>query len=426
MRNSAGVVIVGGGISGCAAAYYLAKRGVDVVLLEKGEIGSEQSGRAWGYVRQQGRHPAELPLMIAASRMWSDLSKELDADLEFIRGGNLVLAETEVDVARFARAERVAKEAGLRSRIISKSEIADIVKGLAGEWAGGLYTADDAHAEPIKTTRAFAAAAERIGAQIYTQCAVSGIELRNGSVEAVVTSRGPIKTSTVVCVAGRWSSRLAKMAGVTLPITAARVSVGATNPAPPITSAGVWGPYVALRQRPTGEIYIGSGYRRPQANHDVTVDSLMNVRMFVPNFLKFRSEFEMSVGPEFVVDVLARLRGRPLWTHHHEPRINERWVRETEQHLYRHFPALRGIGLSRMWGGYIDITPDGVPVIGPVDRPRGFIIAAGFSGHGFALGPITGRLLSEIVCDGKASVDIAPLRCSRFAEGDVLEPMTFP
>src|SRR5688500_3838355 len=176
MPTTADVVVVGAGISGCAAAYYLARRGVRVIVVDKGAVAGEQSSRAWGYVRQQGRHPAELPLMAESMRMWRELTAEI-GDLEFVQGGNLVLAQTEEDRARLANAERVATEHGVRARIISPRELRDVVPALAGRWTGGLYCPDDAHAEPATATHAYARAAVEAGAEIRTGCAVEGIEL---------------------------------------------------------------------------------------------------------------------------------------------------------------------------------------------------------------------------------------------------------
>ena len=132
--------MVGGGIVGCATAYYLARRGVRVTLLERGEVAGEQSGRNWGFVRQQGRDPSEVPLMVAANRIWRGLEQELDADIEWIQGGNLALAPTPERLALFEGWLPTARQSGLDTRLVTPREIQDLLPGMAATWVGGLYT----------------------------------------------------------------------------------------------------------------------------------------------------------------------------------------------------------------------------------------------------------------------------------------------
>jgi glycine/D-amino acid oxidase-like deaminating enzyme len=159
MTTQADVVVVGGGIVGCATAYYLARRGARVIVLERGEVAGEQSGRNWGFVRQQGRDPVEVPLMVAGNRIWRGLEQELDADIEWIRGGNLALASTPERLAIFERWLPTAREHGLDSRLVTPRDIQALLPGMAATWVGGLYTPSDGHAEPAKATQAFARAA---------------------------------------------------------------------------------------------------------------------------------------------------------------------------------------------------------------------------------------------------------------------------
>src|SRR5436190_8145257 len=149
------VVIVGGGIVGCAAAYYLAKRGASAVLIEKDEIGRAQSGRNWGFVRQQGRDPSELPLMIESNRIWSGIEREIGADVEWVQGGNLALATAPDRIALFEEWSSVARAQGLDTKVLTRSELSRLIPELQGEWLGGMYTATDGHAEPRKATPAF-------------------------------------------------------------------------------------------------------------------------------------------------------------------------------------------------------------------------------------------------------------------------------
>src|SRR5262249_40212374 len=159
VERRADVVVVGGGIAGCATAYYLARRGVRVALLERGEIAGEQSGRNWGVVRQQGRDPFEGPLMMASNPIRRGLAQELDARIEWIQGGNLALAATPERAAQLEVWLEIARHARLDTRLVSAREIRDLLPGMAVEWLAGLYTASDGHAEPARATQAFAHAA---------------------------------------------------------------------------------------------------------------------------------------------------------------------------------------------------------------------------------------------------------------------------
>src|SRR5262245_57568069 len=152
MERECDVFVIGGGIVGCATAYYLARRGVRVVLAERTAIAWEQSGRNWGFVRQQGRDPAEVPLMMAANPTWCGLEAELGADIEWVQGGNLALAATPERLGLMEAWLDIARAHGLDSRVVTPTEVETLVPGIAGRWLGGLYTPSDGHAEPRKAT----------------------------------------------------------------------------------------------------------------------------------------------------------------------------------------------------------------------------------------------------------------------------------
>src|SRR5262245_48460180 len=190
----ADVVIVGGGIVGCAAAYFLAQRGVRAVLFEKDEIGRAQSGRNWGFVRQQGRDPLELPLMRESIRVWAGIERELGTDVEWVQGGNLALATTADRIALFEEWSKTAREHGLDTEVLTPAELRQLIPDMRGEWLGGMYTRSDGQAEPRKATRAFANAAVANGARIVERCAVTSLEIENGAVSGVRYER-PIASS---------------------------------------------------------------------------------------------------------------------------------------------------------------------------------------------------------------------------------------
>jgi glycine/D-amino acid oxidase-like deaminating enzyme len=425
MERDADVVVVGAGIVGCATAYFLARRGVRVAVVERGPVPGEQSRKNWGFVRQQGRDPLELPLAMEANRIWRSLERELGADLEWVQGGNLGLAADEERLAAFEEWLPVAREFGLDTRLLRARDLATVVPGLAGAWAGGLHTPGDGHADPEKTTDAFARAAVSHGASLHLGCAVQGVTTRAGAVAGVVTEHGEIRTPTVVCAAGAWSARLARTLGLDLPQRWVRGTVARTTSAPAVTACAVWGPGVAFRQRRDGSFTIAAG---GALDHDVTLDSLRQLRFFLPNYWKNKALFRFHVGRPLLASLAAARPGsaarrRPLvWDRGLEPPPNPAKVRRSLAELQRVLPSLPPLGLARSWAGYIDAVPDLVPVLGEVPPLRGFLLATGFSGHGFAMGPVAGRLVSELIVDGKPSLDITAFRFSRFADGAIGKP----
>ena len=424
ITRHADVVVVGGGIAGCATAYYLARRGVKVTLLERGEIAGEQSGRNWGFVRQQGRDLFEVPLMMASNRIWRGLERELDADIEWIHGGNLALAATPERAALFEEWLKIARQAGLDTRLVSARELQGLLPGMAQEWRAGLYTESDGHAEPVKATQAFARAAVKHGADLHPACAVLGVETEAGRVGGVLTEQGPIRARTVVCAAGAWSSRLVRPLGVNLPQRWVRATVARTTAAPPLTRAGVWGPQVSFRQRRDGTLNIAAA---GAADHDITLESLRHARLFLPGYWKNRKLFRFHLGRPLLRSLAGLLPGsqarrHPLtWDRAMEPVPNTAKVQRSLEEMRRLYPSLHGLSVTRSWAGHIDATPDAIPVIGEAG-PGGLVIATGFSGHGFAMGPIVGRLVAELVTDGKPSLDLRAFRLSRFAEGATGKP----
>ncbi len=424
-ETHADVVVIGGGIVGCATAYYLAKRNVDVVLVEKGEIADEQSSRAWGFVRQQGRDPAEMPLMVACNAIWQNLENELDADIEWVQGGNLALAHNEARLTQMRDWLPVAQEFGLETRVLSRAEVQTMIPKMTGPYIGGMYTPSDGHAEPRKATVAFADAARRKGARILTFHTAEQIETTSGQVSAVVTDRGVIRTPVVVNAAGARAMRIARMVGLPLPQLIVRSTVAETTPMAPITDVGVWGSGVAYRQKRDGCVYIAGG---GQSDYDLTFDSFRYLRQFMPNYLKNRQLFRLRVGPDLWNNVTALIPGNDVREHPFahtvgvEPPPNAATARRSLKGLVALVPEARDARIRRMWAGLIDTTPDAIPVLGLVNHPRGFIFATGFSGHGFAMGPVVGKVLAELISDGKSSLDLSHMEYRRFSEGRIGKP----
>lgn len=427
MEKEAEVVVIGGGISGCATAYNLAKRGAKVILLEKGKLADEASGRTMGVVRQQGRQACEIPLMMESINIWGHLSEELQSEVDFIKGGNVWLAETPQDLEEMEESVKASQNYGLDSKMITLDEVRKLVPTLENEFLAAMHSPRDGHADPVKTVLAFARAAQEHGAHIYENCAVQNIELQGGKIDGVLTDDGEIKTPTVVCVAGVWSAKLARMVGLQLPVKVGRFAMAATEPRPPLFKAFLWGPRLGVRQTVDGSLHYCAGFRDP-LDYDFTLDSFRDLRLWMPNLVKNRGLVKINVGSDLLKDLARTLPGSPTkknpfaFSTGMEPKVNHKLVNKHLRLLEEFMPTLKGIKTVRTWSGLIDLTPDLIPILGNVERPRGFIIGAGFSGHGFALGPITGRIMSELALDGKTALPIEPFRYSRFIEGDYHPP----
>ncbi len=421
--RTADAVVIGAGIAGCATAYYLSKKGLNVVVVEKGEVGDEQSSRAWGFVRQQARTARELPLMMAGAIVWQEMERDLGADVEWNQGGSLTLAGDEEILGRIKAWLKVGEQFGIETRFLTNDDVKELIPSMRGEWLGAMYTPSDGHAQPDKATNAISIGARENGALFLTGEAVEKIEVKEGRVSAVVTDKGRIVTENVVCAAGAWSHKVAKMVGLTLPYRMVRASVGQTNPTGHVTDMAVIGPRIAFRQRPTGEFYIAPG--PGGTDYDVDLDSFKHIRLFMPNFRRNREMFKVHIGGALVMDILRSLPGSPARRHPfahtvgNAPDPNRKVVDRALGTFKSLFPDQQGLRIEHYWSGRIDATPDALPVIGEAKSPKGFYFCTGFSGRGIGIGPVAGKVTAELIADGESSVDIHALRHSRFEEQDM-------
>lgn len=422
--RAADVIVIGGGIVGLSTAYYLARRGMRVILLEKGRLGWEQSSRNWGFVRQQGRDPAELPMSALSNRIWRGLSEELGADVEWVQGGNLALARDTDDLDRYAEGARAARAVGIDTRVLTADEVRALFPEFQGPVTGGLYTASDGQADPLKATLAFAKGARDAGADLREHCAVNAILSHDGRVRGVLTDAGELRADAIVCAAGSHSSFLGRTVGLRLPQRSMRATVAATTPVPPLTKLGVWASGLGFRQARDGSVILGRA-SAGTAEHDLTLESLRHLRLFLPIFLRNRDLFRLRIGRPLVRDVLRHVPGtaaaRRPFAHlvDQEPAANPHTVQSSLAMFHRYFPHCATAGIARSWAGMIEATPDLLPVLGEVQACRGFFFATGFSGHGFGLGPGAAHCLAELIATGRSALEVRAMRYERFAEGDM-------
>lgn len=411
------VVVIGGGIIGVSAAYYLAKRGIPALLLEKGRVAGEQSSRNWGFVRQQGRDPAELPTIIESLRLWRGLEAEIGESVGFKQAGVLYMADDDETEHRFHAWLDLARQYQLDTRMLSASEIRSALPAATGRWRSALVTPSDARAEPALAVPALARAAQRLGATIRQQCAVRGLDLAGGQVAGVVTEAGRVACDAVLLAGGAWSGVFCARHGITLPQLKVRGSVFRTDPAPLITDRAVWCMDVAFRRRADGGYTVAHG---GVTDHPVTPATLRHMRKFWPSFRAERKQLHLRLDHRFWTELTMPRR----WsmdqrspfeaTRTLDPTPNRKLLAEAKANLARLFPALKDVAIAESWAGMIDVTPDAVPVIGPAAQLPGLFIATGFSGHGFGIGPGAGKLASEMVSGAQTCVDPSPFRLERF------------
>jgi glycine/D-amino acid oxidase-like deaminating enzyme len=418
------VAIIGGGIVGCSAAYFLAREGLRVAVFEKGRIAGEQSGRNWGWVRQQGRSPAELPLMMRSLRLWLELREQL-GDIGFRQGGSLYLAQDESHLAELEAWLTVAREHRLDTRLLDRQELAAVLRTGGRHWSGALYTASDARAEPNRAAPAIARAAQRFGAQVFSQCAVRGIDRAAGRLQGVITERGRVAASTVVCAGGAWTSSFCRSIGITFPQLTVLGTVARTASTREILDGEAWCPAIAIRRRADGGYTVAHG---GSFLHSLTPDTLRNALKFWPALRQDRDSIRVRLGSEF----FAALRAPSKWGMdevspfercrmlHPEP--EKQVLQQVRAALERWFPEIAPAPFVESWGGMIETSPDVLPVISQVDGHDGFLVASGFSGHGFGLGPGAGKLIADMVRGVADRDEVRAFRLQRFFDGSPIRP----
>lgn len=371
------VVIIGGGISGTTAAYELAKAGVRVTLLERGSLANMASSWTLAGVRQSGRLAPELPLARAAVEIWPTLNEELGADVEYRQRGNLRLARTMEEVERIQDVVEDTRTAGIPIEFLpDNATVRSVAPAIGENVIAASLCPTDGQANPTRTVSAFAAAAERLGATIRTGVSVESIVVESGRVTGVMTDSGPVPADAVAVVAGIHTPELIAPLGYDLPLEIVSTPAMLTIPMPRLLHQvlGVASADLAARQQVDGRIRATGGGKPWGLPLSEIADSYEKVQ---PTTTR-------------IADAIARISNV--------------------------FPAFAEARLERVWGGLIDSTPDAMPVYERLDGAEGLVVAAGFSGHGFGIGPITGRIVKDLIVSGRSELPIEPFNLNRLSE----------
>ncbi|MDQ6905448.1 MAG: FAD-binding oxidoreductase [Chloroflexota bacterium] len=373
-QAAADVVIIGGGVMGCAIAYELAMRGVAATIVEQREVAASASGASAGGVRQQGRDLRELPFALRAIPRWPGLADRLGADVEYRRGGHLTVIEDEAILPAFAASVTRQQEAGLDIRLVEPRDLERIMPGVAPTVVAGSYTPEDGHANPILTTKAFADAAIRAGARLLERTAMTGfVKDTTGRIVAVETTAGTLPCRWAVNAAGAWAGEVARLAGAEIPLHPACYQMLVTAPAPHILDpvVGCVGRPLSLKQVPEGGFVVGGGW-----SGTVHLD---NGRAG-------------TVGAHIAGSAAACTGILPL---------------------------LRQLPLLRAWSGMEGESPDGIAMIGLAPDAPGLFHCCGFTGHGFAISPEVGAVVGEWLATGTPPYDLRHFDPARFVGGAV-------
>lgn len=372
MSNNAEIIIIGGGIIGCATAYYLAKNGVkDVIVLEGSDfMGNGGSSRNGGGVRQSGRDVRELPLvMYGIKNLWPHLSEELEVDCEYHQDGNLRLGKTEAHKATLTKLADNARGVGLDVRMIGGDEVRQINPYLSHEVTCASWCPTDGHANPLTTTLGFYKMARRLGVRFITGEPVVSLGMVRGKIRKVVTPNNTYEGEKVLVAAGLDSRPILTSVGIDIPMTNSLLEALVTEAEP----------HMFDQMLGTAE----ADFYGHQTKHGSFV-------------------FGGSSG----LERYNKDNGTPVTNSKTAPCIC--------RGIMKYFPDLAKAKIVRTWAGWMDASSDGVPSLGKVDEVPGLYVACAFNGHGFGIAPAAGEQIAKLMITGTTDISLDELRYDRY------------
>jgi sarcosine oxidase subunit beta len=359
------VVVVGAGIVGAFTALRLAQRNRTVFLIDKGDIGRESTGRCGGGVRQQYRDPAELPMAMKAIDIWAGLEKELCEPLEYRRQGSLKLLYNDDELEEAQARIFTERESGLDVDLLTPEEVVDYAPPIGSDpdLTGGTLCMTDGTANPLLLARALGPVLGRAGVLVKTHEPVRRFEEVGGRVVSAITDQAEYRAETFVNAAGAWAAELCRSLGLNFPCMIRKSQLLISEPISPIIRGFISFKNGYIRQAIDGNLHLGvRGIPIDVLEKSLTYNALIDVGRFFPKV----------------------------------------------------FPFIRNINIIRGFTGFTTWPPDGIPIIDKAPGLDGFYLAAGFSGHGFCLGPMVGQLLAGWICDGSSTLDLSRFSWTRF------------
>ncbi len=383
VNTTADIVVIGGGVNGTSVAMQLARMGAGrVVLVEKGHLAGGASGRSGAMVREHYLHPTLVRMATEAREIFQNFGDAIGGEPRFVQGGRILMFPERDEPAVRANVE-MNRDLGVNIETLTQAEVSRMVpQANTGDIAIGTYEPDAGHADPVATTYAYADRARDFGAEIHTQTAVIGLVTAGGRIAGVETSSGMIETSTAVAVVGPWCHQLGATVGESLPVTPIRVQMVHMRRPPPLESLN------------TNIIdYTTGAYFRTYADHDTVI------------------------GGEALEDLTEIANPDAFGLNADHNTITRFWDRAKLR-----FPDFDSAICRGGYGSLYDMTPDGNPILDRSQTVEGLYWAVGFSGHGFKLSPVVGRMMAEFVMHGESrDHPIRQFRATRFAEGDLLD-----
>jgi glycine/D-amino acid oxidase-like deaminating enzyme len=304
--------------------------------------------------------------------------------------------------------------------MLSSAEVAKLLPGARQTWKGGIFSPSAGRAEPQKAAPAIANGARRLGAKVFTNCAVRGIETSGGRISGVITEKGRIAASTVVLAGGAWSRLFCGNHGIDFPQLKVRGSVFRTSPVEGLDLPSVAGKGFAFRKRLDGGYSVAN---RGASVAEIVPDSFRLFFKYSAARRSMQGDIKLRLGERFFTELMTprrwKLDGKSPFEDVRilDPSPDTRLLKQAKATLAATFPAFANVEMVESWAGLIDVTPDVVPVIGPLPSVPGFYLASGFSGHGFGIGPAAGRLMADLIAGDTPIADPKPLRFERFTDG---------
>jgi sarcosine oxidase subunit beta len=370
MNKGSHVIVIGGGVIGTAVAYYSAKAGHRVTLLERNDIAGGTSGACDGFIIMQSKNPGpHLDLAMESALMYRTLADELEFDIEYLPCGGLVVAEDEKQAALLRHHIEKQKISGLKVDLLPIEEARRKEPALAENLWGAAYCADDAQANPMRLAQGFSQAARRLGADVRCGVRVESLLVEKGRVNGVKTNVGDIHSDVVVNATGVWAPELLAPFGVDLPIKPRRGQLLVTEPLPPtISHVILCACYLIAKYHPEE---LDPADRHHRLGVGLAVEQTAHGGLLIGSTREFAG-----------FDRNTTLAG----------------IEAVAKHAQRILPVLSNVNIIRTFAGLRPYTPTGLPILGPVPELPGLFMAAGHEGDGIALAPVTGRKVAEMLC----------------------------